>query len=327
MRARCVGIVGVVLAAPLAAYAQPSDADILLRRATQLRERGQYEDALRLATRAVEVEDSGRTRGEVALCEVSLERWVDAERHLEAVLASPDDPWVSRRRLSLDATLADVRGHLGRVELVRGPAGARVEINGVAAGVLPLREALRVPSGRLVIVVRAEGYRDYRRDVQLFAGGTHFEEVLMESLRPATREPPQVAACGPGLVMRGGLCYAPTPPESAGGVRAGQVLLWGGVALAAAAGLTGVALGADGDRIAGAYTERCGQVYRPDCAAEHAAAQEDLGSHATVVNAMIAVSVVGVGAAIVGAVLELGGRRRPGPTALRMMPHGVELRW
>ena len=99
------------------------------------------------------------------------------------------------------------------------------------------------------------------------------------------------------------------------------------MALAAAAGLTGVALGADGDRIAGAYTERCGQVYRPDCAAEHAAAQEDLGSHATVVNAMIAVSVVGVGAAIVGAVLELGGRRRPGPTALRMMPHGVELRW
>jgi hypothetical protein len=315
-----------VLAAPLAAYAQPSDADILLRRATQLRERGQYEDALRLANRAVEVEDSGRTRGEVALCEVAMERWVDAERHLEAVLASPDDPWVSRRRLSLDATLADVRGHLGRVELVRGPAGARVEINGVAAGVLPLREALRVPSGQLVIVVRAEGYRDYRRDVQLFAGGTHFEEVLMESLRPATREPPPVAACGPGLVMRGGLCYAPTPPESAGSVRAGQVLLWGGVALGAAAALTAIGVGADGDRIAGAYTERCGQVYRSDCAAEYAAAQESLGSQAAVVNAMIAVSVVGVGAAVVGAVLEFGGRRR-GPTALRVSPQGVSLRW
>lgn len=318
---------GVVLAAPLAAHAQPSDADILLRRAAQLRERGQYEDALRLAARAVEVEDSGRTRGEVVLCEVALERWVDAERHLEAVLATPDDPWVSRRRLSLDATLADVRGHLGRVELVRGPAGARVEINGAAAGTLPLREPIRVPSGRLLIVVRAEGYRDYRREVQLFAGGTHFEEVLMESLRPAAREPAPVAACGPGLVMRGGLCYAPTPPGSADGVRAGQVLLWGGVALSAAAALTAIGLGADGDRIAGAYTERCGQVYRPDCAAEHAAAQESLGTRAAAVNAMIAVSIVGAGAAVVGAVLEFGGRRRRGPTALRVLPHGVELRW
>jgi hypothetical protein len=212
------------------------------------------------------------------------------------------------------------------VELVRGPAGARVEINGAAAGVLPLRQALRVPSGQLVIVVRAEGYRDYRRDVQLFAGGTHFEEVLMESLRPTTREPAPVAACGPGLVMRGGLCYAPTPPESPGSVRAGQVLLWGGVALGAAAALTAIGLGADGDRIAGAYTERCGQVYRPDCAAEHAAAQESLGSQATLVNAMIAVSVVGVGAAVVGAVLEFGGRRRS-PTALRVSPQGVSLRW
>lgn len=327
MRAPRLAIVGTLLAAPAITLAQPSDADILLRRAAQLRESGQYEDALRLAGRAAELEDSGRARGEIALCEVALERWVDAERHLEALLSS-GDPWVARRRLSLEATLSDVRTRLARVELVRGPAGATVELNGVARGTLPLPQALRVAAGRLAIVVRAPGYRDYRREVQLFAGGTHFEEVLMESSRPATREPPpQAVTCGPGLVMRGGLCYAPETDGAQRGVRPGAVLLWSGVVVTAVAGLTAVGLGADGDRIASAYTDRCGQVFRPECGLEYASARDTLSGRAAAVNALIVVSALGAGAAVVGAVLELNARRRRTTAAVRVLPVGVEVRW
>lgn len=318
---------GTVLAAPAAVCAQSSDADILLRRASELRESGQYEDALRLASQAVEREGGARALGEVAGCEVALERWVAAERHLTELLAL-DDPWVSRRRLTLDAALADVRGHLARVELVRGPAGATVEINGAPVGALPLREPVRVASGAVVIVVRAEGYLDYRREVQVYAGGTHFEEVLMESSRPAARGPVTVARCGPGLVLRRGLCYAAPRPEAEGGVRVGAVLLWGGVAVTGVAALTAIGLGADGDRIASAYTDRCGGAYRADCAAEFSAARETLDGRAAAVNAVIGVAVAGAIAAVVGAVLEVRARRSPLPVALlRVHPGGVEVRW
>lgn len=326
MRLRSSGIVAAVLCAPLVVHAQSSDADILLRRAAELREAGQYEDALRLATQAIEREGGARALGELAANELALERWVAAERHLEELLAL-DDPWVSRRRLTLEATLGDVRTHLARVAFARGPAGATVEINGSPVGTLPIGEPVRVASGRVQIVVRAEGYPEYRRDVQVYAGATHFEEVLMESLRPASRAPSPATTCGPGLILRGGLCYSATPPDT-GGLRPSAVALWGGVAVAGVAALTAIGLGADGDRIAGAYTERCGTAYRADCASEFAAAQDTLSGRATAVNALIAVTVIGAGAAVVGAVLELRARRHRAPVAvLRAHPAGIEVRW
>jgi len=319
-----------MLLAASSAIAQPSDADILFRRVAELRQSGQYEAALRLATQAAEREDGPRAQGEIALCEVAMERWVAAETHLVAALAAPDDPWVSRRRLTLDGTLADVRQHLARVEFVRGPEGARVEVGGVALGVLPFREPVRVASGNVEIVVRAPGYREYRRAVQLFAGATHFEEVLMEPLQAAARQAPTAPpACGPGLVLRAGLCYAAEPAEGDdGGVRAGAVLLWGGAAATLVAAATAIGLGADGDRIAQGYIDRCATVYRPDCAGAYADAQQTLDGRAPAVNALIAVALVSAAVSVTGLVLELGARRRRPPVvALRVLPGAVRVSW
>jgi len=320
----------IVLAAPAVVRAQPSDVDILLRRAGELRQTGQYEQALRLTTQALEREESPRVLGELALCEVELHRWVDAERHLVAALASAEDPWVARRRLTLDGTLADVRQHLARVELVRGPAGARVEINGVAVGALPIREPVRVIAGRVEIVVRAEGYRDYRREVELYAGASHFEEVLMEPLRSASRA--EIAAtprCGPGFALRDGLCYlVPTPGDAAQGSVAGRALLWGGAAVALIAGVTAIGLGVDGDRSAQDYIDRCSATFRATCEAEYATAQDFLDGRAAAVNAMWAVAAVGVAASITGAVLEFGGRHRRAPTvSVRVAPGALRVAW
>lgn len=332
MRSRPLLVSLVVCSAPAVVCAQPSDVDILLRRAGELRQNGQYEQALRLATQAAEREESPRTTGEIALCEVALERWVDAERHLAAALARANDPWVSRRRLTLDGALADVRQHLARVELVQGVAGARVEINGVAVGVLPIREPVRVASGNVEIVVRAEGYRDYRRAVQLYGGATHFEEVLMEPLRAASRaEPTATPRCGPGFVLRDGLCYVvPSADDGASrGSVAGRVLLWGGIAVTVIAGATAIGLGVDGERSAQDYLDRCGgTMFRATCEAEFATTQDFLDGRATVVNAMWAVAAVGVAASITGAVLEFGGRRRRAPRAnVRVLPGALRVSW
>lgn len=321
----------MVLSAPAASWADPSDVDILLRRVAELRQSGQYEQALRLATQAMEREEGPRTLGEVALCEVAMQRWIDAERHLQTVLAAEGDPWVAQRRMTLEGALGDVRQHLARVEVVQGPPGARVEVNGVAAGVLPIREPVRVVSGRVEIVVRAEGFRDYRRVVQVYAGGTHYEEVLMESLRPASRvEPVAAPRCGPGFVLRAGLCYAVPRAEEGGDGRsiAGRVLLWGGVGLTVIAGVTAIGLGVDGDRSAQDYIDRCGgAVPRPTCDAEYAATQDHLDGRATAVNAMWAVAAVGVVATVTGVVMEVSGRRRRSWATVRALPGALQVTW
>lgn len=329
VRGRSWPTVAALLAAPALATAQPSDADILLRRAAELRDTGQYEQALRLVAQAAEREDSPRVTGERALCEVALGRWVEAEQHLVETLAAVDDAWVARRRLTLDTTLADVRQHLGRVDFGRAPPGATAEINGSSVGNLPLRAPARVASGDVTLVVRAPGHREYRRTVQVLGGATHYEDVLMEPIAPPTRNAPPTTACGPGLVLRDGLCYARTPPPELASANVGaRLALWGGFAVALVAGGVATGLALDGDRSARDYAERCGGASpRASCLQEYSTTQEFLDGRAAVVNALIAIAGVGFVAGVTGLALELGAPRARARASLRVVPGAMVLRW
>ncbi|MBK6534690.1 MAG: PEGA domain-containing protein [Deltaproteobacteria bacterium] len=91
-----------------------------------------------------------------------------AEAHLVEALAARD-PWVRSRLAILQSALAEIRRHVGRLDVVGEPSGAEVVIDGAVVGQLPLSTMLRVPTGSLTFTVRSEGYFPVTRTVQVEA--------------------------------------------------------------------------------------------------------------------------------------------------------------
>jgi hypothetical protein len=86
----------------------------------------------------------------MGLVESSLQRWMDADAHLGAALATPDDPWVHRNRVFLDQAIDRTRQHVGEL-VITGPPGTRVSLGG---GVL-LWPALHRDSAALTVGIGA----------------------------------------------------------------------------------------------------------------------------------------------------------------------------
>lgn len=159
------------------AFAAPAAAnvDALIRRGAQLRVQGKHDEALQLFQQAHALEPSGRTLAQMGLAEYSLQRYVDAEEHLAAAVAT-DSPWVAKNRRTLEEALGGVRAHVAIVTLT-GPAGAEVTMNGRPLGRLPLSEALRVAEGPLHFEATAPGRQPAVLDVPV-QGGKAFQVTL-----------------------------------------------------------------------------------------------------------------------------------------------------
>jgi tetratricopeptide (TPR) repeat protein len=137
---------------PALARADDADPDLLIMRGLDLRRAGRSADALALFRRAYEVAPSPRTLGQMGLVESSLQLWVDAEVHLCAALATPNDAWVHRNRQFLDQARDRTKEHVGEL-VITGPPGTRVSLG---------KEGDRLaPSGGAPAVGR-RGHRDQR---------------------------------------------------------------------------------------------------------------------------------------------------------------------
>jgi hypothetical protein len=89
-----------VIGAARAAVASDGAADALVARGLELRREGKAAEALELFERAYSLSPSPRTVGQMGLAEASLQRWLDAEKHLNTSLGVADDPWVRKTRVS-----------------------------------------------------------------------------------------------------------------------------------------------------------------------------------------------------------------------------------
>ena len=119
--------------------------------------------------------------------EQALGLWIDAERDLLDALGPADHPRIARHRAPLDASLAEIRGHLGTLE-VRSPApGARVRVNAAEPVALPLAAPLRVLAGTVRYEVAAEGYAPTRRTTAVSAGALTRDEVVLVSPEAVAR--------------------------------------------------------------------------------------------------------------------------------------------
>jgi hypothetical protein len=196
---RTIVLLWLLLGVPTRASAQPvaaRDPDLLIMRGLDLRRAGRSEEALILFRRAYELAPSPRTLGQMGLVESSLQLWIDADAHLTAVLATPDDTWVHRNRPFLDQAMSRTREHVGELA-VTGPAGARISVGGRQLGSLPLAP-IRLAEGDLTLSATSAGKKPYQVDVSIKGGAHAAITIVLEpiELGPRDHESPPLMALG-----------------------------------------------------------------------------------------------------------------------------------
>jgi hypothetical protein len=146
--------------------------------------RRQRHDAEALAEfrRAYSIQPSPRTLAQIALAEQALGKWIDAEADLQAALKAGSDAWVDRNKDVLAAGLADIRKHLGDLDVDADVPGADLWVNGVRVALLPLPRPLRVETGSVLLEVRASGHASVRRTTFVEPGESAHESIHLVPL-------------------------------------------------------------------------------------------------------------------------------------------------
>ncbi|MBX3185533.1 MAG: hypothetical protein KF819_00905 [Labilithrix sp.] len=168
------------------------DAESLIARGIELREKGKDDEALALFKRAYAKAPSPRARAQVALAEQALGLWVAAESDLIESLSAGSDPWIVKNRAALEGALAVVRRHVGSLE-VRGTDGAEIVLDGVLLGTLP-SSPFRVEAGRRTLEIRAKGFHATTRAIEVPPGGIARESVTLVELPPEGEAAPAAPA-------------------------------------------------------------------------------------------------------------------------------------
>jgi len=206
--ARALALAALV-AAPLPALAQNADQEI--RRGLELRRQGRDDEALEVFRRVWETSPSPRARAQMGFAEQALGRWSEADLHVREAAVSGSDPWVSRNRAALDASLAVIDQHMGRLDVRGGPAGATVLVEGRAVGTLPLTEPLRLVAGNVTLTLRADGYAETSRSVSIPARGLARETIELSASRPAVEPAPAPAQAPAAVAPSAPAPSAPAP--------------------------------------------------------------------------------------------------------------------
>lgn len=146
--------------------------DELIHEGVQLRRQGRNAEALEAFQRAYGIRPTLRAQAQIALAQQALGQWVAAEKGLEAVLVSQQDPWIQRHRVALEMALDTVRRHLGTLEVDTNLGGAEIFVDGRLVGRAPLPEqGVRVAAGSVRIEVRTAAGASMVRDTMVPAEG------------------------------------------------------------------------------------------------------------------------------------------------------------
>jgi tetratricopeptide (TPR) repeat protein len=188
LRATTVALIVVAHLSPALARADEADPDVLIMRGLNLRRAGRSAEALALFRRAYEVAPSPRTLGQMGLVESSLQLWAEAEAHLCAALATPDDAWVHRNRQFLDQARGRTREHMGEL-VITGPPGTKVSLGEKAIGRLPLAAPVRLVEGEITIDATSDGYKPFSLDLSIKGGARAAVSIVLERIDLAARNP------------------------------------------------------------------------------------------------------------------------------------------
>ena len=169
----CVAIAGALVVTPTSAVTSDSqDSESLIRDGVEMRRLGKEEEALKLLQAAFAAHPSARARAQIGLAEEALGQWIQADTDLDSALQAVEDPWIVKSASRLRAALVAKDAHLGTLQVLGSPTGAKVTADGRDLGPLPMNSAKRVACGEVVLSVAAEGYFTITRRIAGTAGTT-----------------------------------------------------------------------------------------------------------------------------------------------------------
>ncbi|MBI5517843.1 MAG: hypothetical protein HY909_28990 [Deltaproteobacteria bacterium] len=210
------------------ASAQATDPDGLHRLGMELRASHRDAEAAAIFQDLWTQTHEPRARIRLGLAQGALGRWLEAEENLRLGLGVANDPWVQSNRARIEADLANVRAHLGRLEVLCDAPGATATLDGRDLGRLPLAEPMWVSVGTVTLEVRAEGRRPYRESLEVLANVLHRERVVLETLAPVVSVTPQPPPPPPPPLPQPRAPPPRAPAPSTGSGR--RTLGWAGVA-------------------------------------------------------------------------------------------------
>ncbi len=181
-----------------------------------------FVEARALFARAHELSPSARTERGLGMAEFELKNYGACVMHLEAALASPVRPLSEKLRADTERMLERANAFVARYVLDARPAVSSVKLDGLAVELRPGR-VLLVKVGEHVIELSAQGYQPERRRISVKTGGEQ-RTLSIVFAKPVEREQPAEHAAPARRWYK-------------------SPWLWTAVAVAAAGGATGTALG------------------------------------------------------------------------------------
>lgn len=222
-----------LFAAAPARAAEPSEDD-LIRQGVAKRRHQDDEAALELFTRAYAIRKSPRAAAQMGLAEMAIGRWTEAETHLKEAIDASSDAWVGKNTRTLNEALANVAHHLGSLQVLGGPAGAEVVLEGEVKATLPMEHPIRVRAGDCRFDVRAAGYEPITRTVQIGAETLTRETVRLSKVAVAATPAPPEPAASATPAERPATPAPESPPDSSATADSGRTLRIVGISLGAA---------------------------------------------------------------------------------------------
>jgi tetratricopeptide (TPR) repeat protein len=161
----------VVFASPV--WGQELDVQSMQDVGIALRRQNQPEAALRVFQLAYDLRHEASTLARIAQAEMALNRFADAEEHLQRVLADGRDRWVQEHLTQVRAALEQTSASLGSLEIQCNVAGAELWVDGARYRTLSFQrgpQVVRLQVGRRRLEVRAEGYIPDERSADIPVG-------------------------------------------------------------------------------------------------------------------------------------------------------------
>lgn len=169
-------------AGPAEAKAQENTAQVndLVERGIALRRAGDDQRALMVFQQAEKLQPrSARVLVHLAAAHQALGQWEDADRYLALALDNPNDPYVQKHQAMLASARRTIDGHVASLDIIGGPRGAKIWLNGRALGTLPLAAPVRVAAGIYTLEARLAGHYPVIRSVALGGGSLVREQILL----------------------------------------------------------------------------------------------------------------------------------------------------
>jgi hypothetical protein len=289
-------VVATVTCGARPAHAE-DDAEALIRQGNRLRQQGDNARAHGYFLRAYESAHTGRTAAQLGLVELALERYLEADRHLEEALGT-SDAWVAKSRDALIKSRDRARAFLGRIEVHGAAAGTTVEIAGQAPVPVPADGVIWVAPGQTTLRFALGARGEVSKEATVSPGASVSLDIEVpavpakpvESAPTPTPTPTPASQSGPDLKV------VASPPEGGSSHRSVRIA---GLVTAGA----GVALGVTGFFVYNAGASKLDAI-KSDAAAGRPY-NESNGDYRTLGGAGIGLIVAGGAAVAAGAVLYL----------------------